>query len=298
MIERTALVLGAGGAYGWIFHAGVLRGIERALGISPIDIDLIIGTSAGAAIGAAARAGVDPDRLAAVVSRPPSEEDRRRMTAEIRAARKSLLPFAPHLAQPLGSAGRSGMVRMAGLLPRGVFPTSWIAEFPGMDRHDRWPEGLLIPAVSAATGQVVVFGRDRFDVEVHRAVQASSAVPGMFQPHVIDGTAYFDGGVASPTHADLAAAIEPSLVVISSPMTRPGRRLTAGHARRRLAEETAVLERGGARVAIVQPDAATGALADGFPRRTGSNAPGIAKAAAEATVQSITEVGMTDLIGS
>jgi NTE family protein len=298
MTERTALVLGAGGAYGWVFHAGVLSGIERALGMSADDIDLIIGTSAGAAVGAAARAGVDPQRLADVVSRPPSEEDRKKMVAELRGARKSLMPFAPHLAQHVGSTSRRGMVGVAGLLPPGIFPTSWIAAFPGMDHHATWPAGLWIPAVAATTGETVVFGRDRDDVDVHRAAQASSAVPGMFQPHVIDGIPYFDGGVASPTHADLAVDIHPGLVIISTPMTRPGRRFTAGHARRRLAEEVAVLERAGVRVVIIQPDIATGALADGFPRRTGSNAPRIAEAAADAAERSIADVGLSNLIRS
>lgn len=298
MIDRTALVLGAGGAYGWVFHAGVLRGIERALGMSTDNIDLIIGTSAGAAVGAAARAGVDPQQLADAVSRPPSDEDRKRMTSELRNARKSLLPFAPHLARPIVSTSRRGMVRVAGLLPPGIFPTSWIAGFPGMDRHAAWPAGLWIPAVAATNGEVVVFGRDRVDVDVHRAAQASSAVPGMFQPHVIDDTAYFDGGVASPTHASLAADIEASLVVISSPMTRPGRRLTAGHARKRLAEEVAVLEQAGTHVVIIQPDATTGALADGFPRRTGSNAPRIVEAAADSAERAIAEVMLPQVIGS
>lgn len=296
MIERTALVLGAGGAYGWVFHAGVLRGIERALGAPVNTFELIIGTSAGAAVGAAARAGIDPQHVAEVVSRPPSEEDRKRMVAHLRGARKSLMPFAPHLAQPTGSTSRRGLVRLAGLLPPGVFPTSWLADFPGMDVHGSWPAGLWIPSVSASTGEVVVFGRDRLDVDVHRAVQASSAVPGMFQPHVIDDTAYFDGGAASPTHAELAMDIEPDLVVVSSPMTRPGRRLTSGHARKRLAEEVAQLERAGARVAVVEPDAATGALADGFPRRTGFNAPRIVDLAADAAERAVAAIGLPDLV--
>ncbi|MCP3858676.1 MAG: hypothetical protein GY704_03400, partial [Phycisphaeraceae bacterium] len=208
---------------------------------SPNDTELIIGTSAGSAIGAAIRAGVEPQNLADAVARPPSENDRARMRSELRDARKSLAPFAPRLVQHALNQDRAGMLGVAGLLPAGIFPTAWLARFPGMENHSQWPDGLWIPAVSATTGDVVVFGRDRRDVDVHRAVQASSAVPGMFQPHVIDGTPHIDGGVVSPTHADLAAAIDPDLVIISSPMTRPGRRLTSGHARRRLAEEVATL---------------------------------------------------------
>jgi predicted acylesterase/phospholipase RssA len=134
---------------------------------------------------------------------------------------------------------------------------------------------------------VVVFGRDRRDIEVHRAAQASSAVPGMFQPHIIGGTAYFDGGVASPTHAHLAAGVDPDVVIISSPMTRPGRRLTSGHARKRLADEVAALETASALVITIEPDAETGRLADGFPRSNGSNASLIFESAAALAARSV-----------
>ena len=285
--ERIAIVLGAGGAYGWVFHAGVLHGIERALNTPSDDTKLIIGTSAGSAIGAAVRAGIEPRDLAEVVARPPSEDDRRRMRNELRSARKTIVPFAPRLVQHALNGDRTGMLGVAGLLPPGIFPTAWLARFPGMEDHAQWPEGLWIPAVSATTGDVVVFGRDRRDVDVHRAAQASSAVPGMFQPHVIDGTPYLDGGVASPTHADLAADIEPDLVIISSPMTRPGRRLTSGHARKRLAEEIATLEKTDARVTCIEPDTETGRLADGFPRSNGSNASRIFESAAALAERSV-----------
>jgi NTE family protein len=285
--ERIAVVLGAGGAYGWVFHAGVLHGIERALGTPANDAELIIGTSAGSAIGAAVRAGIEPQTLPKVVARPPSDDDRRRMRSELRTARKTLVPFAPRLVQHALSADRTGMLGVAGLLPPGIFPTAWLERFPGMEDHTRWPDGLWIPAVSAATGDVVVFGRDRLDIDVHRAAQASSAVPGMFQPHVIEGTAYIDGGVASPTHADLAAEIDPHLVIISSPMTRPGRRLTSGHARKRLAAEIASLEEAGALVVAVEPDAESGRLADGFPRSSGSNASQIFESASVLAAEAV-----------
>jgi NTE family protein len=296
--KRIAVVLGAGGAYGWVFHAGVLHGIERALRTPSNDAKLIIGTSAGSAIGAAVRAGIKPHDLAEVVARPPNEDDRARMRSELRSARKSLAPFAPRLVRRARNQDRPAMLGVAGLLPAGIFPTAWLARFPGMENHAQWPDGLWIPAVSATTGEVVVFGRDRRDVDVHRAAQASSAVPGMFQPHVIDGTPHFDGGVASPTHADLAAAIDPDLVIISSPMTRPGRRLTSGHARRRLAEEVAALEKANTRVIAVEPDADTGRLADGFPRSSGSNASLIFKSAAALAERSIEAALTRQLAGT
>lgn len=279
---RSAIVLGAGGAYGWVFHAGVVAALRDA-GREPLEADLIVGTSAGAAVAAAMRAGIDPDEIVEQVARPPSPEDRARMMQHLRSAKKTILPLAPGLVMRSVLSDQRGLIAIAGLLPPGIFPTAWMETFPGMDRFTSWPDGLWIPAVAADTGEVVVFGRDRHDIPVHRAAQASSAVPGMFQPHVIDGTRYIDGGTASPTHAHLATEIAPEVVVISSPMTRPGRRLTSGHARRQLDREVQALETGGSTVVVVTPDDATGALADGFPRRNGHRAGELFERAAELT---------------
>lgn len=281
--QRIDLVLGAGGAFGWVFHTGVVRALTEELGIATDDVDLIIGTSAGAAIGAALRAGVAPSTIASSVVRPPTDDDRRAMLAEIRAARKTLVPFAPKLLHHAIVPSGHTFLGLAGLLPPGVFPTSWMATFPGMEGLDEWPKGLWIPAVDAANGEVVVFGRDRLDVDVHRAAEASSAIPGMFQPHEIDGIPYFDGGVVSPTHADLAVDNHPDLVVVSSPMTRPGRRFTSRHARVTLEAEVDRLRAAGIRVVVVEPDDRVGGLANGFPRRTGWRAGDIADGAGHLT---------------
>jgi NTE family protein len=131
--------------------------------------------------------------------------------------------------------------------------------------------------VRARDGDVVVFGRDRVDVPVADAVQASSAVPGMFQPKHLDGHDYIDGGVVSPTHADLALGADVGTVVISSPMTRPSRRLLARHARARLAAETGRLRAAGRQVVVVQPTAELMETARGFPRQN----PGAARAIAD-----------------
>jgi NTE family protein len=69
----------------------------------------------------------------------------------------------------------------------------------------------------------VVFGRDA-EPPVADAVAASCAIPGFFSPVLVDGEAHIDGGVHSPTNADLLAAGPYDLVLVSSPMSRQGRR--------------------------------------------------------------------------
>ena len=68
-----------------------------------------------------------------------------------------------------------------------------------------------------------MFGRDAHP-PVADAVAASCAIPGFFAPVVIDGEAHLDGGVHSPTNADVLRREGLDLVLVSSPMSRRGRR--------------------------------------------------------------------------
>ena len=89
---------------------------------------------------------------------------------------------------------------------------------------------MWINAVRLETGRRVTFGRDlRVTTDVATAVAASCAIPGFFAPVAVDGVRYVDGGVHSPTNADLVAGLELDLVVVSSPMSmaRRGVRLAA-----------------------------------------------------------------------
>jgi NTE family protein len=103
-----------------------------------------------------------------------------------------------------------------------------------------------------------VFGRD-VEVSIGIAVQASSSIPGFFRPVEHGGRRYVDGGVHSPTNADLLADAGLGVVVIVSPMSAT--RLAHGallpsarplHARR-LAREIDALRRAGTQVLTFQP---------------------------------------------
>ena len=158
------LVLGAGGAAAWVFHTGVIRTLQQDAGFDPTSAELIIGTSAGAAVAATLRAGRDVAEVFEAATRPPSPEQRSAMLAQLRAAPKTLRPLSPGLARHALPGGRGITLALAGLIPPGWFPTDWLASFPGMNLLAGWPDGLWIPATRAADGDVVVFGRDRRDV--------------------------------------------------------------------------------------------------------------------------------------
>jgi len=83
-----------------------------------------------------------------------------------------------------------------------------------------WPaRPTWLVAVELDSGTRTVFGRDRTDVPVGDAVRASCAIPAFFEPVVIDGQRYVDGGVHSTTNADLVSGDKPDLVIVSAPMS-------------------------------------------------------------------------------
>lgn len=276
------LVLGAGGAVGWAYHLGVVEGMREAVGCEPTDAERIIGTSAGGAIAASLLTGADTATILGSVRRPMAPEDTERMQEARRSLfrrhPRTLLPQAPKL------LGKGGLIGLVGLLPAGMFPTFPLRRFPASGLEE-WPPSLWMPAVRLDDGEVVVFGRDRNDLPVIDALEATSAVPGMFRPKEINGARYIDGAVGSATHADLLLGQGISTALVSSPMTRPGGGPIKRRARRQLRQELGRLNRAGIRTVVVEPDEEIMAVAEGFPRQNPEAGPAVVAAARAQTIE-------------
>jgi len=135
-----------------------------------------------------------------------------------------------------------------------------------------WPnEELWLCAVRQHDHRRVVFGRDG-EVPLSDAVAASCCVPAYFAPIGIDGATYIDGGVRSPTNADVVRQREDlDLAIIVSPMSGRdlGRlgvsNLMRRHARAKLTAERATLRRSGIPSVVIEPDrAVVDAIGDDF----------------------------------
>jgi NTE family protein len=231
---RVGLVLGAGGVVGHAYHAGVLAALERDLGWDARDAEVIVGTSAGALTGALLRLGVGSDDLAAWNVDARLSADAERIRGEFN--RPALPPFSfssfarwPRLPEPslLWSWLRSPLATspvalLLAMLPDGKHDLAGPAA--RLDNlSEQWPQRKLwINALRRHDLRRVVFGRD-MDAPLSAAVTASCAVPGLFEPTRINGHAFIDGGVHSPTNADVLiddpVASELDLLVVVSPMT-------------------------------------------------------------------------------
>jgi NTE family protein len=311
------LALGAGGVAGGAFHAGVLAALADGTGWDPRGAAIIVGTSAGSISGTSLRAGLPaPDLLARAQDRPLSAEGQRVVgrvgpipgPPPLRPARQPR--SATDLAATLSCvARRPWTVRptalAAALLPEGTVSTEMISEGIGALLPDAWPrDPLWICAVRQSDGRRVVFGRgSRRRPRVADAVAASCAIPGFFAPVVIDGEAHLDGGVHSPTNADVLRDEPLDVVIVSSPMSRRGRRprLSPDQPMRvwagaLLDAEARRLRRRSTEVVAFQPDDAVLA-AMGLNAMDPSRRGAIAQAAYDATLHRLDGAGLRERLG-
>ena len=271
---RTAVVLAAGGLVGQAFHLGVLTALAEVTGFDARSAQTLVGTSAGSLVAAGLGGGLSVhDLRAELLGEPLSPEGRRVRGAhpavprmpEPAAVASSRRPLAPQAL--LSAARRPWRVRpgavASSLLPAGRTSTDMIARSLHRLHGAQWPaRDLRICTVRAGDARRVVFGvAGAPATDVGTAVAASCAIPGYFAPVKIAGAVYIDGGVHSPSNADVVARDAPELVVISSPMSlgrgaagRPRADLGLRYAvRRYLSQEVRALRRRGAEVVVLQP---------------------------------------------
>jgi NTE family protein len=226
---RVGLVLGAGGLLGSAWTAGALAVLAERLDRPPGELDLVLGTSAGAVLGAALRCGMDvPELVAHQRGADPADTGDRRPDElpELRAIERESgdgwppvpLPWlgSPRLlaAAAVAPCRMNPMVAASGLLPLGrarltsLVRMVDVLQSRGGARADGWVPGapLWVVAVDYDSGRRAVFGRDGAPgASVADAVLASCSIPGWFAPQVIGGRRYVDGGVASATSLGLLA---------------------------------------------------------------------------------------------
>jgi NTE family protein len=268
------LVLGGGGLLGEAWMMGLLSGLEAATALDAHGFDYYIGTSAGAIVAAHLACGYPPRRPAISATQLAAFEpngngsangaagrglDRRsrekRLSSAISAA------FVAGLATPGGALVRAALLRGLGG-PQGTLDHlhAHIAQM-----NLQFDGKLRVVAVDRRTGRRVVFGTPGAPpAAVADAVTASCTVPWRFRPVAIGGREYVDGAVWSPTNLDAAPAGAGVHILCLNPTANLHgargpvdliRRVSRSAAR----VETVGVQRRGATVQMVSPDAASAA---------------------------------------
>ncbi|MCX7035895.1 MAG: patatin-like phospholipase family protein [Proteobacteria bacterium] len=170
---KIALVLGGGAARGFA-HVGVIKMLESQ-GLAP---DMIVGTSAGSVVGALYAAGITGFDL-----------QRRALDLDEKSVSDWALP-------------NRGFIKGESL-------QKYINDAVKGRAIDKLAKPLGVVATDLHSGESVVFRRGNTGM----AVRASSSVPGVFQPVIIDGREFVDGGLTSPVPVKAARDMGADIVI-------------------------------------------------------------------------------------
>ncbi len=258
-----ALVLGGGGVAGIAWMTGVLAGVADS-GSDVRDADLVIGTSAGATVGAQLASGLSLDELVARQVDPSLQAAELMADIDLTAYVTELFGLFTDPSDVLACRGAVGRFALdADTVPEAARRSVVESRLPS---HD-WPaHDLRVVAVDAVSGRHRVFDRAS-GVALVDAVAASCAVPGIWPPVTIEGARYVDGGVRSGSNADLAAGADEVLVLA------PLGEMELFPTDAALPTAVAALRRAGARVAVVAPDEASRAAMGANPLDPATRAP-------------------------
>lgn len=236
--SRVALVCAGGGVTGAVYEIGCLAAIEETLDIDLTSLDCYVGVSGGAFVTSLLASGFTASEIyreiaeggarpfgvpAADVFRVGIGEYARRALrlprATLDAFRLALSPDS----RTLTDVARPFLeVVPAGLLDNGGVPEFLEALFARYGRSNRFEDlahALRIVAVDLDRGETVAFGDAKHrDVTISRAVQASTALPGLYRPVRLGGRDYIDGGVTKTAHINLAIREGCDLVICVNPL--------------------------------------------------------------------------------
>jgi NTE family protein len=178
---RIGLALGSGGARG-LAHVQVFEVLD-ALALKP---HRIAGSSIGAVMGSLYAAGLSAADIHQAIDSITKSRDETWFEALLS---RELTRWMSFVAPAMGSGG----------LARSDAFIEFLQEAAGLSRFDELAIPLRVVATDFWTREMVVFDSG----DLWPAVQASMAVPGLFNPVSYDGRLLVDGGLTNPVPLDL-----------------------------------------------------------------------------------------------
>lgn len=246
-VSERCLVLGGGGVAGIAWMTGLLRGLKEG-GVDMDSFGTVLGTSAGAAVGAQVYGGCSLEQLYQRQVDPAQQVDELMPRVSLNRLLLKLLPALLVRKQPDKFRRKVGkMAIKASTVPARKRYRIIEQRLDGC----QWPEeGLKVVVVNAETGAPEIFD-SKSGVSLTDAIAASCAVPGIWPVVDVRGTPFIDGGIRSANSADYVCGAQEVLVL--APMGyKPNFTPDAG-----LRKEVKLLQENGARVLVLTPDEAS-----------------------------------------
>jgi predicted acylesterase/phospholipase RssA len=238
--KKIGLALAGGGPLGGIYEVGALIALNEALdGFDFHDADVYVGVSAGALVASLLANGVSPEEMARVFITPePGQPHLSPMVFMQPAYREYIrrtlsIPglLAASTLRYLRNPFRNGPLESYDLLtraiPTAIFDNRPIRNFLAdmfsnrgfTDDFRDLDKELYVVAVELDTGDSVRFGSPGADdVPISTAVQASTALPGLYPPVRIGDRHFVDGALKRTLHASVALEAGVDLLFCVNPL--------------------------------------------------------------------------------
>lgn len=220
---RIGLAIAGGGPIGGMYELGALRAMDEALdGLDLTRMDCYVGVSSGAFLAAGLANRMDTAEICRIFITGTSDDAQFRPETFLRPnmdeylQRAATLPglYTRWLRQLLRDPRKATrwsdlLLRFGGLVPTGLFDNAGVESFlrdifsrRGRSNDFRQLDAdLFVVAVDLDSGEAVRFGEPGWDdVPISQAVQASSALPGLYSPVEINGRHFLDGALRRTMH--------------------------------------------------------------------------------------------------
>ena len=268
-LSRIGIALAGGGPLGGIYEIGASVALAEAIeGLDFNHADIFVGVSSGSLVAAAFANGIAPQKLARILIDNDADEffDPEMLLKPAfgeyfnRARSVPQLLFSAaqnYLADPLHHGLFESFQRLSRAIPTGLFDSSGIDRvmrdlFSRRGRTNdfrKLKHRLFLVATDLDSGESVAFGSPGHDdIPISVAVQASTALPGLFPPVRIGDHYYVDGALIKTLHASVALKDGAELVLCINPLVPFDAELAA----RRNARERETLNDGGLPVVLSQ----------------------------------------------
>lgn len=257
------LSLAGGGAAGAIYEIGALWALQESLdGIDLAALPCYVGVSAGALLAACLANGMSPELLVRIIHGEAADEEPFEPEIFFAPNYRAIVRRGISLPHLLGQAVYyftrrrqsrtllTALSRATRALPLGLFDNEPIRRHlarvfarPGRtDDFRRLRTRLVVVAADLESGRPVRFGLPEHPhVPISRAVQASTALPGIYPPVTIDGRLCVDGVLLKTLHASVALDQGVGLLLCVNPLVPVD---TIAAARAGLLPEGALLQHG------------------------------------------------------
>ena len=237
---RVGIALAGGGPLGAFYELGALQALADCVGgLELNDLYAYGGLSSGSMLAAGLANGLTPVDIGRIVIsndsghdpanpglflQPDVREYARRFTGLPRIVWNATDQF---LRAPLTQSFAELLSPYAAALPAGLFDSAPIERYlrrlyeSGGRTNDfrKLRRRLFIVATKLNTGEAALFGQPGLDhVPISRAIQASTALPGLYSPVEIDGEVYADGALLRTMHASVVLEAGVDLLIGINPL--------------------------------------------------------------------------------